>query len=106
MHFVRVNVTFYDAVNVIHDVVTSANPLPYTAKFIFDRFRLLEIIKLNKSDAERQIEYVYSNNNNHNNNLFSIYKATGPNYKKKKKIWNDIYIEWLLNSIFLCIAYT
>ena len=35
MHFLRVNVTFYDAVNMIHDVITSANPFPYTAKFIF-----------------------------------------------------------------------
>ena len=24
----------YDAVNVIHDVITTANPFPYTAKFI------------------------------------------------------------------------
>ena len=32
MHFLRVNVTFYDAVNVIHDVITTANPFPYTAK--------------------------------------------------------------------------
>ena len=38
MHFLRVNrvnVTFYDAVNIIHDVITTANPFPYTAKFIF-----------------------------------------------------------------------
>ena len=33
--FLRVNVTFYDAVNVIHDVITKANPTPYTAKFMF-----------------------------------------------------------------------
>ena len=35
MHFLRVNVTFNDAVNVIYDVTTTANPFPYTAKFIF-----------------------------------------------------------------------
>ena len=35
MHFLRVNVTFYDAVNVNHDVITNANPIPYTAKFMF-----------------------------------------------------------------------
>ena len=35
MHFLRVNVTFYDAVNVINDVITTANPIPYTAKFMF-----------------------------------------------------------------------
>ena len=35
MHFLQVNVTFYDAVNVIHDVITTANPIPYTAKFMF-----------------------------------------------------------------------
>ena len=25
----------YDAVNMIHDVIITANPIPYTAKFIF-----------------------------------------------------------------------
>ena len=35
MHFQRVNVTFYDAVNVIHDVIPAANPIPYTVKFMF-----------------------------------------------------------------------
>ena len=36
MHFLRVNVTFFnDSVNVIHDVITTANPIPYTAKFMF-----------------------------------------------------------------------
>ena len=34
MHFVRVNVTFYDAVNIIHDVITKANLFPYTANLI------------------------------------------------------------------------
>ena len=49
MHFQRVNVTCYDAVNVIHISITTANPFPYTAKFK---------LKLDKSDVERQIEYV------------------------------------------------
>ena len=35
MHFLLVNVTFYDAVNVLHDVILTANPFPYTAKYIF-----------------------------------------------------------------------
>ena len=39
MHFLRVNVTFYDAVNRIHDVITTANLFPYTAKFMFDGAR-------------------------------------------------------------------
>ena len=39
MHFLRVNVTFYDAGNMINDVITAANPFPYTAKFMFDRGR-------------------------------------------------------------------
>ena len=34
MLFLRVNVTFYDAVNMIHDVITTANQFPYTAKFM------------------------------------------------------------------------
>ena len=35
MHILRVNITFYDAVNIIHDVITIRNPFPYTAKFMF-----------------------------------------------------------------------
>ena len=35
MHLLRVNVTFYDAVSVMHDVITIANPIPYTVKFMF-----------------------------------------------------------------------
>ena len=36
MYFLRVNVIFYDAVNMIHDVSTTANQFPYTAaKFMF-----------------------------------------------------------------------
>ena len=35
MHFLRVNVTFYDAVSMIHDVIRTANPFPRTAKFMF-----------------------------------------------------------------------
>ena len=34
MHFLRVNATFYDAVNVIHDVITTASLFPNTAKFM------------------------------------------------------------------------
>ena len=50
MHFLRVNVTFYDAVNVIHDVIATANQIPYTAKFMFVGVRNN---KLNESDVER-----------------------------------------------------
>ena len=35
MHFLRVNVTFYDVVNMINDVIRTANPFPYTAKVVF-----------------------------------------------------------------------
>ena len=34
MHFLRVNVAFYDAVSMIYDVITTAIPFPYTAKFM------------------------------------------------------------------------
>ena len=34
MHFLLVNVTYYDAVNMIHDAIATANPVPCTAKFI------------------------------------------------------------------------
>ena len=37
--FCAVNVTFYDAVNMIHDVITTANQFPYTVKFTFDGAR-------------------------------------------------------------------
>ena len=39
MHFLRVNVTFYDAVNMIHYVITTANPFSCTAKVLFVGFR-------------------------------------------------------------------
>ena len=34
MNFQRVNVTFYEAVNRIHDVIRTANPFLYSAKFM------------------------------------------------------------------------
>ena len=34
MYFLVVNVTFHDAVNMIHDVITTANPFPSTAEFL------------------------------------------------------------------------
>ena len=35
MHFLRVNVMFYDTVNIIHDVITAPNQFPYSAKIMF-----------------------------------------------------------------------
>ena len=35
MHFLWVNVTFCDAVSMIHAVITTAYPFPHKAKFIF-----------------------------------------------------------------------
>ena len=35
MHILRVNVTFYDTVNIIHGIIPTPNPFPYTAKFMF-----------------------------------------------------------------------
>ena len=37
--FCAVNGTFYHAVSMIHEVITTANPFPYTAKFMFDGVR-------------------------------------------------------------------
>ena len=34
MHFLQVNITFYDAVIVIHEVITSACLFPKTVKFM------------------------------------------------------------------------
>ena len=39
MHFLQVNARFHEAVNVIHDVITTADPIPYTAKFMFGGVR-------------------------------------------------------------------
>ena len=50
IHFLRVNVTFSVAVNVVHDVITTANLSPYTAQFMFVG---VTIIKRHKSDDER-----------------------------------------------------
>ena len=35
MKFLRVHVTFYGTVNIIHDIITIGNRFPYTAKFMF-----------------------------------------------------------------------
>ena len=50
MHFLRVNVAFCDAANMIHHVTSTANPFPDTAKFMFVGVRN---DKRNKSDVER-----------------------------------------------------
>ena len=42
--------TFYDAVNMIHDVITTSNLFPYTAKFMFDGARS------NKSEQLRHLK--------------------------------------------------
>ena len=34
MHFLQVNVTFYGTVNMIHDVISTANQFSDTAKFM------------------------------------------------------------------------
>ena len=50
MHILRVNVMYYDAVSIIHDVITTSNPFPYNAKFMFVGVRNNET---QKSDVER-----------------------------------------------------
>ena len=54
----RVNVRFYDAVNLIHDVSTTANPFPYTAKLMFVGVRNNKTQQIRWSKINR--EYVYS----------------------------------------------
>ena len=51
--FLRVNVTFYDAVNMIDDLITTADPFPYTAKFMFvgdrnDKTQQIKRLKINR----------------------------------------------------------
>ena len=50
MHLQRVNITFYDAVNMIHDVITTADPFLFTAKFIF------VAVRNNKSQQVRRLK--------------------------------------------------
>ena len=57
--FLWVNVTFYDAVNMIHEVITTANPFPYTCTARF-RFVCVRNKKTQQTDVERKIEYVHS----------------------------------------------
>ena len=57
MHFLQVNVTFYDAVNMIHDVTTTSDSFTYTAKFMFVG------VGHNKTQQIRRrkiIEYIHS----------------------------------------------
>ena len=41
--FLQVNVMLYKAVYMIHDVIRTSNPFPYTAKFMFVSIRNNEI---------------------------------------------------------------
>ena len=41
MHFLRVNVTFYDAVNMIHNVIRAANQFSYTAKLMLPDLEMI-----------------------------------------------------------------
>ena len=49
MHFLRVNVMFYDAVNMIHDVITTSNPFSYTVKIMFVGVRNNKTQKIKRS---------------------------------------------------------
>ena len=57
MHFLWLNVTFHDTVNMINDIIRMANPFPYAATH--SCLWVLEIIKLNKSNVERS-EYIHT----------------------------------------------
>ena len=48
MQFLRVNVTFYDAVNITYDVIKTGNPLPYTAKLMSVGVRNSETQKIRR----------------------------------------------------------
>ena len=48
MYFLRLNVMFYDAVNIIHDVIRTVNPFPYTVKFMF------VVVRNNKTEQIRR----------------------------------------------------
>ena len=53
IHFLWVNVMFYDAVSMIHDAIRTANPFLYTVKFMFVSVRKnktlqIKILKINR----------------------------------------------------------
>ena len=66
MHFLRVQVTFYDAVKVIRDVITTANPIFHI--LLNSCLSELRIIKLNQSDVYSVA--VYQNNSFRGNDNF------------------------------------
>ena len=43
----------YDAVNIIHDVITTPNPFPYTAKFMFVSVRTNETQQIRRRKINR-----------------------------------------------------
>ena len=47
------NVAFYDAVNIIHDVIITPNPFPYTAKFVFVGVRINKFKKMRRLKKNR-----------------------------------------------------
>ena len=53
MHSLRVNFTFYDVVNMIHDVIKTANPFPCTVKFMFGG------VKNNKTSTNQMLKDKY-----------------------------------------------
>ena len=55
MHFLQVNVTSYDAVKMIHDVIRTANPCPYAAKFMFGRYFFIYGNIWNPDEATRNL---------------------------------------------------
>ena len=60
MHFKRVNVTFYDAVNIIHDVILTAKPFPDTAKFMFVSVRNNKTQQIRRWKINRLENYQFS----------------------------------------------
>ena len=53
MHFLRVNVTIYDAVNMIHDAITTANSFINAAKFMFVGIRNNKTQQIRRSEINR-----------------------------------------------------
>ena len=42
MNFLLETVSFYDAVNIIHDAIITTNLYPYTIKFVFVNVRIIK----------------------------------------------------------------
>ena len=60
VHFLRVNITFCDEVNMIHDIIRTANPFTYTAKLMFAGVRNNRTQRIRCQKINRIHSYIHT----------------------------------------------